>query len=256
MTTAAGAKDGGGARDGDAHGGGRDGVAMLYRDAWFLVLSKPSGLPTTSPGDEQTLTSVARLLDHDAARLHPSSRLDAEVSGVVIFARTRQATEHLLAARAAGTYQRGYLALARAAPDPPAGRWRAAIAIDPKNPRKRAEVGDDAKGARFAQTQYRVLAHTPSAALLWLEPQTGRTHQLRVHAAGAGIPLLGDRHYGGAARIVLSDGTVHGARRTMLHCTRVSVPDPAGGSLRFETLPPPDFAQLWQHAGGAGFPLP
>jgi 23S rRNA-/tRNA-specific pseudouridylate synthase len=102
-----------------------------------------------------------------------------------------------------------------------------------------------------------MLASPPAATLLWLEPETGRTHQLRVHAAAAGLALLGDRHYGGAPRIVLPDGSVHGARRTMLHCARVSLPDPAGGeALRFETLPPVDFGQLWAAAGGRGFHLP
>jgi RluA family pseudouridine synthase len=232
-------------------------VIVLHEDAWFLVLHKPSGLPTTSPGGEPTLAAVARELDASAPRLHPSSRLDAEVSGVVIFARTPNATEHLLAARRAGAYHRGYLAIASAPPQPAQGEWHGAIGIDANNPRKRAIARAGAPGARQAETRYRTLQSTQHAALLWLMPQTGRTHQLRVHAANAGIPLLGDRHYGGAPRVVLADGRVLSARRTMLHCARVEIPNPVGGDrLRFEAPPPPDFATLWDALSGAPALLP
>lgn len=232
-------------------------VAVLHEDAWFLVLHKPSGLPTTSPGDEQTLTSVARELDPSAPRLHPSSRLDAEVSGTVIFARTPNATEHLLAARQAGSYRRGYLAIAGHPPEPPQGEWRGAIGIDPRNSRKRAIARAGGSGVRDAHTRYSTLQTAAHAALLWLMPQTGRTHQLRVHAADAGIPLLGDRHYGGAQRVVLADGRVLSARRTMLHCARVQIPNPVGGvPLRFEAPPPSDFSELWRAVSGSPPELP
>jgi RluA family pseudouridine synthase len=227
-------------------------VTVLHRDALFLVLNKPSGLATTSPAAASpTLVEAARALDPQAPRLHPSSRLDAEVSGVVIFARTREATEHLLAARRDGTYQRAYVALAAVAPEPRQGQWRAAIGIDPRDRRKRTAVADAAAGARASCTHYRTLSQQKACALLWLEPQTGRTHQLRVHAAHAGVPLLGDRHYGGAMRVVLADGRVLSVRRTMLHCMRVRVPDPRGGdALCFEAPPPSEFAALWAALGG------
>jgi RluA family pseudouridine synthase len=232
-------------------------VTVLHEDAWFLVLHKPSGLPTTSPGGERTLTSVARELDPSAPRLHPSSRLDAEVSGTVIFARTPNATEHLLAARQSGSYRRGYLAIASAPPEPPQGDWRGAIGLDPSNPRKRAIARVGAPKTRDAHTRYRTLASTPRGALLWLLPQTGRTHQLRVHAAAAGNPLLGDRHYGGAQRVVLTDGSVLSARRTMLHCARVEIPNPLGGDpLRFEAPLPSDLTQLWHALSGSPPQLP
>jgi 23S rRNA-/tRNA-specific pseudouridylate synthase len=232
-------------------------VAVLHRDAFFLVLHKPSGLPTTSPASGPTLVEAARALDPDAPRLHPSSRLDAEVSGVVIFARTRAATEHLLGARREGRYQRGYLALAAAAPEPSRGQWRFAIALDPRDQRKRAVARDDATGARAAHTHYQTLVELPACALLWLEPETGRTHQLRVHAAHAGVPLLGDRHYGGLSRAVLEDGRVVSLRRTLLHCARVRVPDPHGrAALCFEAQPPLDFQSVFSALGGAAIELP
>jgi 23S rRNA-/tRNA-specific pseudouridylate synthase len=234
-------------------------VTVLHKDAWFLVLCKPSGLPTTSPSSETaTLVDAARALDTDAPRLHPSSRLDAEVSGVVVFARTRDATEHLLAARRAAEYERGYLALAPKAPEPRQGEWRAAIAIDPRDPRKRVARAVPGADARPALTLYRTLEEAPLCALLWLEPQTGRTHQLRVHAAHAGIALLGDRAYRGANRLVRADGAVIAARRTMLHCARVSIPDPSrrGRRFCFEAEPPSDLRGLWEAASGRLLVLP
>jgi 23S rRNA-/tRNA-specific pseudouridylate synthase len=229
-------------------------IRVLHRDIGFLVLEKPSGLATTSPkADEVTLTSLAHEIDPRAPLLHPSSRLDAEVSGVVVFARTGNATKHLLAARKAGSYLREYIGLAAKAPLPPAGDWHGAIALDPRDPRKRTVAAASAAtaGARESHTRYQTAAQLDAAVLLRMQPQTGRTHQLRVHAAHAGVPLLGDRHYGGVQRVVLADGRVLSVRRTMLHCLRVSVPAPDGnGVLRFEAEPPADMQTLWRALGG------
>ena len=241
-------------------------VRVLHRDAHLLVLEKPTGLPTTGPGpgSGRTLVDVARELDPDAPRLHPSSRLDAEVSGIVTFARTPEATQHLLAARRAGRYARAYLGIASGVPQLNQGSWEQAIGIDPRDARKRRAVADDAPGARTACSHYRVLAALAEtradarAALLWLEPQTGRTHQLRVHAANAGLPLYGDRPYGGPQRLVLGDGSVVTARRVLLHCCRVSLPAIEAGAepLRLVSEPAADLIAFWRAAGGAPFTLP
>jgi 23S rRNA-/tRNA-specific pseudouridylate synthase len=226
-------------------------VRVLHRDDAFLVVAKPSGVPTTSPGDETTLVTLVQALDPRAPRLHPSSRLDAEVSGVVIFARTAAATQHLLDARKAGAYERVYLGLAARAPEPDAGEWRGAIAHDPRDARKRRVAAQGEGDAQLAHTLYRTALRLEHAALLELRPQTGRTHQLRVHAAHAGVPLLGDRHYGGSQRITLSDGRTIAVRRTMLHCRRVTVPAISGsGVLVFAEDPPADMQALWTSLGG------
>src|ERR1700755_3605750 len=87
-------------------------VRVLHRDAELLVLWKPAGLPTTSPDGRGCLTELAAQLDPAAPHLHASSRLDAEVTGIVTFARTTRAIEHLLEARRSGRYERFYLGLA------------------------------------------------------------------------------------------------------------------------------------------------
>lgn len=240
-------------------------VRVLHKDADLLVLFKPSGLPTTSPNGRGCLTELAAELDPSAPRLHASSRLDAEVSGVVTFARTTRAIEALLSARAAGSYERFYLALATGAPATSSGRFDWPIEPDPRDPRKRVAAVAPARSqpqprrakskSREALTLYQVLSTSPLAALLLLRPMTGRTHQLRVHAARAGVPLLGDRHYGGPMQRTLPDGRVMRAGRVMLHCARVRVPKPAqqapASLLTVDAPLPDDFQQVWLALGGA-----
>jgi 23S rRNA-/tRNA-specific pseudouridylate synthase len=230
-------------------------IRVLHRDAQLLVLDKPAGLPTTSPDGRGCLVEEARRLDPDAPLLHPSSRLDAEVTGVVTFARTRAAIAALLAARAASRYERVYAAIASRAPEPADGVWDAPIAVDPRDRRLRTAAGDgDPSDARVAKTTYAVVARTPHGpVLLALLPMTGRTHQLRVHAAAAGAPLVGDVSYEGPRRVTLPDGRVVLARRTMLHCARVAFPHPATGAPFEATSPAPaDLCDVWTALGGDG----
>jgi 23S rRNA-/tRNA-specific pseudouridylate synthase len=216
---------------------------VVYSDPDLLVIDKPSGLPTTSPDGENCLASWAREHDPAAPRLHASSRLDAEVTGLVTFARTTRAILQLTAARKAGRYRRFYLGLARHPPEPLEGEWRFPIARDPKDPRRRVALAPGAsvrarstrpggsdrapRGlclADSAWSRYRTLFAREALALLLLMPETGRTHQLRVHAARGGAPLWGDKHYGGPVREVFEDGRVLAARRVMLHCAQLILP--------------------------------
>jgi 23S rRNA-/tRNA-specific pseudouridylate synthase len=224
---------------------------VVHRDEQLLVVVKPSGLPTTSPDSRDCLVQRALAIDPRAPRLHPSSRLDAEVSGLVTFARTRRATQALLAARRRGTYGRVYLGIAAQAPEPAAGQWDAAIGIDPDDKRLRKTGG---LSSREARTVYEVRERAPEGAcVLELRPHTGRTHQLRVHAAHAGAPLLGDVFYGGPRRVVRPDGRVVTARRVMLHCHALTLPDVARGSgtLKLVEPMPEDMHRVWDELGGA-----
>lgn len=227
-------------------------VRVVHRDEQLLVLHKPAGLPTTSPDGRGCLTEVAADLDVRAPRLHPSSRLDAEVSGLVTFARTRRATRALLDARSAGRYGRLYQGLASSAPDPEEGRWEQAIGIAPRDKRLRTAVeptGKRRSKARPAATDYRVVERAPGGqAFLELRPRTGRTHQLRVHCAHAGAPLLGDVQYGGPRRVTLPDGRVVTPRRVMLHCASLSLPDVARGTgtLELRDEMPDDMRDVWR----------
>jgi 23S rRNA pseudouridine1911/1915/1917 synthase len=158
----------------------------------------------------------------------------------VVFARGARAREAVQAARAKGTYDRRYVALASKAPSPSAGEWSAPIGRA-KDPKKRAAHGRDAAPAL---TRYHVAATTSLACLLSVEPVTGRTHQIRVHASHAGSPLLGDRDYGGPRRLVLPSGKVLALDRIALHCAEVHV---LGLDLR---APVPDELRAWWRALG------
>lgn len=230
-------------------------IRVLHRDEQLIVVAKPPGIPTTSPTGHDCLVELVRSIDPRAPHLHASSRLDAEVSGAVTFARTTVAIRALLAARRAGTYRRLYLAIALVAPSPTSGSWTQAIAIDPQDARRRIAVGPSQRAARAqaAETDYAVrAAATPtSAVLLELRPRTGRTHQLRVHSAAAGAPLLGDTHYGGARRATLANGRVITAARVMLHCASVTLPRiGAPGTLHVQAPIPDDFRTTWLALGG------
>ncbi len=226
-----------------------DGVEVVHRDAHLLVLFKPARLPTTHPSGGDCLVARAARIDPDAPRLHATSRLDAEVTGLVTFARTRVANDALRKARREHRYHRLYLALTdREGLDEP-DAWTEPIGIDPNDPRRRVPAaGPDAKAARTRASRR---ATAGPLALLELRPETGRTHQLRVHAAAHGLALFGDVHYGGEKRAVLPNGRVLTARRTMLHCAALDLPAITGqGHLSLRCDPPRDFARLWTGAGG------
>lgn len=233
------------------------GVEVIHRDEDLLVLYKPPGIATTSEDGRNCLTEIAHSLDPRAPRLHPSSRLDKEVSGLVTFARTTEAIQALLYARKRHQYERTYIALAQGVPADASGSWDASIGIDPKDKRKRVahDSGSAAKsvGLREAHTDYavRCTLPEPNVTLLELHPRTGRTHQLRVHASHARLPLLGDVHYGGPKRLTLADGRVVSCHRVMLHCLRVSFPAMRSKEkFVFSTKVPSDMAGVFLALGG------
>lgn len=231
---------------------------VLAHDARWLVLDKPAWLATTSPdASEPTLARWARRYASGAEIVHPTSRLDVGVTGICVFALTREANEAQLAARAAGTYSRTYVALVgmtTAAKPGASGDWEQSIAVHPRDPRLRAVVEPGRKPrppVMEARTEWRIVEVTSNVALLALRPRTGRTHQLRVHAAAAGMALLGDAAYGGLRRVTLADGTVIGLRRPALHCARVRI-DCAGdiGTLDVAAAVPADLRDPWRALGG------
>lgn len=228
-------------------------VPILYRDRDTLVVDKPAGTPTIpdSTGAHHALVALAaRASGLAESMLHPTSRLDREVSGLVTFALTRQGRERLEAARAQGTYHRRYVALAHGTPpvggpqgariDAPIGR-----ASDPRHRRI------DPAG-KPSLTHYRVIAEAGGVALVAFAPATGRTHQLRVHAASVGAPLLGDRTYGGPTRLSLPSGKILGLTRIYLHCAGVKLPDVSatGGSRALASPVPLALQEAWAAVGG------
>lgn len=230
-------------------------VKVLYRDPRWLALEKPAGMLTVPSGggarDEDTLYERARRIAGNATHHHALSRLDAGVTGVVVFALSAEAIERANNARARSLYRRTYHALLPGAPTPPRGTWDAPIGIDPRNKTHRlAGAGDELRAAR---TDYDVRAVTPSGvACVELSLVTGRTHQVRVHARAAGQTLLGDDAYGGARRVVLDDGTVVSVGRVMLHAARVEL---TGEDVEFECPWADDMTAVWRECGGEALGL-
>lgn len=212
-----------------------DRARLLYADEHLVAVDKPAGVPAqpTLTTDRGTLPRlVAALLGEEVTLVH---RLDRETSGVTVLARTKAAAAALAEAFRAGGPEKTYLALCARAPAPPEGRLEAAIGKDPR----RAGLRQVSPGGDAAATRYRTLA-VGQAALVEARPETGRTHQLRVHLAHLGAPLLGDPKYGGPRMV----GAV-GVPRVMLHARRLELAHPAtGATLALEAPVPADFLEL------------
>lgn len=214
---------------------------LLHIDRDIVVVNKASGV-SSIPDVRGRDVSLLGALEEVYGKLHPTSRLDREVSGVVLFARTERASEVLREARTLSAYRRHYVALshARAVPEREYV-WNARIGRA-KNPHLRQIDGKDATPA---ETIARMCSVHQGAALWHLAPQTGRTHQLRLHASHAGFPLLGDTAYGGKRTLLLPTGQVLSIPRIMLHAAKVSVP-----LGTFEAPIPEAMTSLWLALGG------
>ena len=222
-------------------------LRILYRDRHVVAVDKPAGVPTIPDLDgaaHSLVVALARQLDVLPGGLHPTSRLDRDVSGVVVFACSPRGRDLLARAREENVYRRRYVALAGRAPHGPTqGVWSFPIGRHP-NPKLRAAFG---RASIPAETAYHLVGTSDHAALLSCAPRSGRTHQIRVHASHAGASLLGDRAYGGRTRMALPNGTVLTFNRIALHATNVEIP--IAGTLTL-TSPVPDILHDWWRSLG------
>jgi 23S rRNA pseudouridine955/2504/2580 synthase len=207
---------------------------VIYEDPFILALNKPSGLSSQGGrGQHKTLDDLlVAFARSNGKRPDLIHRLDRDTSGVILAAKTKPAASFLGKAMMGRKFKKTYLALIAAAPEPKDG------IIDV--PLRRDEHPD----AEAANSRYRTLAVGNGAALVELRPQTGRMHQLRVHLAHIGRPILGDVRYGGAL-------TANGAPvpRLMLHARTLEFPHPDGGLKRIAAEPPVDFIAVASAAG-------
>jgi tRNA pseudouridine32 synthase/23S rRNA pseudouridine746 synthase len=221
---------------------------VIYEDAEILALAKPPGL--SSQGGRRGVNTLDELLWAFArpgkARPRLIHRLDRDTSGVILTARTQPAAGFLGKAMMARRIHKTYMAIvAPGAPEPRSGAIEA--------PLRREEIGREAymrvcapdhPDAQSARTRYRTVTDSPAAALVELEPQTGRMHQLRVHLASIGRPIAGDARYGGALAVGGEP-----VARLMLHARALSFPHPAGGTRRIEAPIPADMQALSKALG-------
>lgn len=200
-----------------------DGPTLLHADAELIAVDKPSGLLSVPGRGAEHQDSALLRLQAQWGPLWVVHRLDMDTSGVIVYARTREAAAALgrsFERRQAGKVYRAWV---WGRPDPAEGLIDLPLRLDwPHRPR---QIVDAAAGKPSA-TRYRVLGAAPGPAadppcsLLELEPLTGRSHQLRVHLAAIGCPIVGDRFYGTAQDT---------ATRLMLHAQRLTLPHPRDG---------------------------
>ena len=226
-------------------------LAVVYQDAHLMVINKPAGLVVhPAPGNwSGTLLNGLLALDPKIAEVPRAGivhRLDKDTSGLMVVARSRLAMDALVQAIAARTVSRQYLAVGHKP-------WSAAATVtvqapigrDPRNRLRMAVVDLLKSSGKTAQTDFILLANAVDACLVRCVLHTGRTHQIRVHMASIGHPLVADTVYGGSASDACGDMT-----RQALHAFMLAFAHPMTGEpLAFEAPVPPDFQRLLDFQG-------
>jgi len=227
-------------------------IPVLARGAGWLAVDKPAGI-VVHPVNSIKENSLIRMLrrQEGALELRLTHRLDRETSGVLVVAEHAEAASVIASAFALGRVRKEYLALVSGTIKGKEGAIELPIGEDDR--RKVFVRREVQAGGQSAVTRWRVERRLAGTTLLRLYPETGRRHQLRVHLAAVGHPILGDLLYGRPDADYLD--LVRGARdarrdegapaRQLLHCARIVFPDPAGaGTNEVEAPLPADFADF------------
>ncbi len=228
-------------------------LTIVFEDEHLLVVDKPAGLVVHPAAGNFDGTMVNALLHHCAGRLSGIGgvarpgivhRIDKDTSGLLVVAKTDRAHEGLAAQFADHSIIRRYQAIVSGAPTRREGTVDAPLARSATN-RKKIAIVSDGRGKR-AVTHWRVITPLKDAALLECQLETGRTHQIRVHMASIGHPLVGDQVYGRtrpAHKAILAD---LGFQRQALHAAVLGFSHPIHReTLTFESDYPPDMQRLF-----------
>jgi 23S rRNA pseudouridine955/2504/2580 synthase len=224
---------------------------ILYMDKQVIVIDKPPGLATQ--GGSGLTRHVDGMLDslqyEKPTRPKLVHRLDRDTSGVLVIARTAQAASGLSASLALRDTSKIYWALTRGVPKQKRGVIKGALAKEgghgPHGRDERMTVSDD-DDAKEALTEYAVMG-VAGSEFAWVaaRPITGRTHQIRVHLASLGTPIVGDFKYGGTE----SRGKGEIADKLHLHARSIDIGRPDGGRLQANAPLPPHMRKSWQLLG-------
>ena len=218
------------------------GIRIVFADADLIVVDKPAGMPSVparTPLDPPCVASHMRAAFGAVEAVH---RLDRDTSGILVLARSSQTRAMLGRAFEARAVQKRYEAIVHGGPAVEEGIVHLPLASDPERP-PRSRV--DPILGRPATTRWRLLATAPTAGQQWsrleLEPVTGRSHQLRVHLAWLGMPIVGDRLYGPVHPAAQGPP----AARLGLHAIWLAFPHPRDGRLVEVRSEPPGWFAEW-----------
>jgi RluA family pseudouridine synthase len=224
-------------------------VTVLFEDAWLLAVAKPAGLQVHASADaarRDLFTLVREML----ARRSPDPylalhhRLDLDTSGIVLFSTDAAANEGLARAFAERRAEKVYHALTIRPASAPCSAWTETGALARCGTGRSARMAVAAGGLE-SETAFRVARGLRGALLVEARPRTGRKHQVRAHLAAAGLPILGDRRYGGPAR---AGGEP--VPRAMLHASTLVLVHPVTGRpLEIRCPWPDDFSSLVERLG-------
>lgn len=217
-------------------------LIILWQDDNLLAINKPAGLPAhpTVSGRPNALDQVSEFIAANGGRARPIllHRLDADTTGLLLFALTREANLSLSRQFSAHQIEKTYLALVSGRPPE-----RFAVSNHLKAG-VRGRTMAVASGGLAAQTEFHTLASRDGVALVAARPRTGRTHQIRAHLAGCGYPLLGDTLYGGMNSLTLAAGGF-ALPRHLLHAYSLVITHPQSGERQILVAPlPEDFRLL------------
>jgi 23S rRNA pseudouridine955/2504/2580 synthase len=221
---------------------------ILYMDKHLFVLNKPPGLATQ--GGSGLKEHVDGLLDQltyeKTIRPKLVHRLDRDTSGVLLIARTAQSAAGLSRALASRDASKIYWALVKGVPKERRGLIKGALAKEGARGRDERMAISQEDDAKFALTEYAVMGHA-GQEFSWIaaKPVTGRTHQIRVHLASLGTPIVGDFKYGGAearGRGAIPD-------KLHLHARSLDIPRPDGGRVAVTAPLPPHMLKSWALLG-------
>ncbi len=227
-----------------------DASRILYEDTWLIAVNKPPGLPTqptldaTRPSVLSELKAFLQARDGENPYLVLHHRLDRDTSGVVLLTKDPKANAGVGALFSGKTAQKTYQALSLAG----------AACLDSWEVKNYlGEVGKVGKATQYgavrsggdpAHTSFRVLERLGGALLVEAQPHTGRTHQIRVHLAGGGFPILGDEFYGGPMFVKLASGARLSFPRVLLHASSLAFSHPiTQAELKITSPLPDDFAR-------------
>lgn len=230
---------------------------ILYQDADVIVLDKPAGLPVQ--GGTKSKRNIDDLLGALAGRKGEKPRLvhrlDKDTSGVLLLAKSANAAARLGTAFRTRETLKLYWALTAGVPAPPDGEIDLALAKLPGRAGERVRTADevdeealDDDAMKKARTRYAVIDRAGNE-LAWVafRPLTGRTHQIRVHSAALGTPILGDGKYGGRDAFV--GGDLGLSKQLHLHARRLVIPHPRSGTIDVTAPLPPHMAKAWKKLG-------